>query len=56
MRCLACDCSLTDFEATRKSLTTEEYVDLCDRCFALAFPDDIDNDYIPEEPLSESDE
>jgi uncharacterized protein YbaR (Trm112 family) len=33
MRCLACDCNLTDFESTRKSATTGLYVDLCNRCF-----------------------
>lgn len=34
MRCLACDCVLTDFEATRKWTRTGEFVDLCDRCFS----------------------
>lgn len=34
MRCLSCDCGLTDFEATRKSATTGEFLDLCNRCFA----------------------
>lgn len=33
MRCLACDCVLTDFEATRKWTRTGEYVDMCDICF-----------------------
>jgi hypothetical protein len=33
MRCLACDCVLTDFEATRKAKDSGQYVDLCDRCF-----------------------
>lgn len=33
MRCKACDCLLTDFEATRKSRESGEYVDLCNRCF-----------------------
>ena len=32
MRCIACDCLLTDFEATRKSDATKEYLDLCNRC------------------------
>ena len=33
MRCLACNKILNDFEATRKSVTTGEYVDLCNHCF-----------------------
>lgn len=33
MRCLACNKALNDFEATRKSVTTGEYVDLCNHCF-----------------------
>jgi hypothetical protein len=33
VRCLACNKILNDFEATRKSATTGEYVDLCNHCF-----------------------
>jgi hypothetical protein len=33
MHCLACDRILTDFEATRKSSTTDEFIDLCNKCF-----------------------
>lgn len=32
MRCVACDCLLSNREATRKHLITEEYLDLCDTC------------------------
>jgi hypothetical protein len=32
MRCLACDCALTDFEATRKT-ESGFYIDLCNKCF-----------------------
>lgn len=32
-RCFSCDVILTSFEATRKSKTTEEYLDLCEHCF-----------------------
>ena len=35
MRCVACDVELTDFESTRKSVTTGEYVDLCNACYKL---------------------
>jgi len=33
MRCLSCNCVLTDFEATRKGANTGNYIDLCNRCF-----------------------
>lgn len=33
MRCLACNCELSDFEATRKWIQSHEFVDLCNRCF-----------------------
>ena len=33
MRCKACDCELSDFESTRKSSNTGEYLDLCNGCF-----------------------
>ena len=34
MRCQACNRALTDFESTRKSATTGEYLDLCNQCFS----------------------
>ena len=34
MRCLACDNLLNAFEATRKSDTTKEYLDLCNKCLS----------------------
>ena len=34
MRCLACDKSLTEFEATRKYAGTTKYIDLCNHCFS----------------------
>jgi hypothetical protein len=33
MRCLACNKVLNDYESTRKSATTGEYLDLCNSCF-----------------------
>ena len=33
MRCLACNKALNDCEATRKSATSGEFVDLCNHCF-----------------------
>lgn len=34
MRCLACNCQLSDKEATRKYASTNTFIDLCDRCFS----------------------
>lgn len=34
MRCLSCNNNLTDFEATRKSAFSGQYIDLCNHCFA----------------------
>jgi len=33
MKCKACDEILTDYEATRKVLETNEYLELCNNCF-----------------------
>ncbi len=33
MRCVACNKNLNDFESTRKSAITGEYLDLCNTCF-----------------------
>ena len=41
MRCVACNCVLTDFEATRKGVNTGEYIDLCNKCF-LTIAEDIE--------------
>ena len=39
MRCKACDVVLTDYEATRKSALTLEYIDLCEACFSYIADD-----------------
>lgn len=33
MRCKACNTSLNEFEATRKSEGTNEFIDLCNTCY-----------------------
>jgi hypothetical protein len=33
MRCVACNKALSDFESTRKSAATGDYLDLCNHCF-----------------------
>ena len=43
MRCIACDRALTDYESTRKSSVTGEYVDLCNRCAVIDDEDIIGN-------------
>lgn len=44
MRCYACDCELNDFESTRKSKTTGEYLDLCEDCFTPIADEFIENE------------
>lgn len=34
MRCICCDKILNDFEATRKSIKTGEYLDMCSKCYS----------------------
>lgn len=34
MKCLSCDCFLTDREASRKGSSSGQYLDLCDRCLS----------------------
>ena len=34
MHCKACDKLLTNYESTRKSKTTGEYLDLCSHCLS----------------------
>ena len=34
MRCQCCDRLLNDFESTRKSKTTGDYLDMCNSCIA----------------------
>lgn len=51
MKCLSCDCILTDREATRKYKNIDEFVDLCNDCFA-----ETDIHYNEYEDLEVSDE
>lgn len=34
MRCYCCDKILSDFESTRKSVNTGEYLDMCNKCYS----------------------
>jgi hypothetical protein len=40
MRCLSCNVALSDFESTRKSAATNEFIGLCNHCF-LTIADDV---------------
>jgi len=53
MRCLACNKILNDFEATRKSATTGQFVDLCNHCFHDV---EYDIESLEREDLRESDD
>lgn len=39
MRCRCCDVELSTFEATRKSKSTGEYLDMCNVCYASVAAD-----------------
>lgn len=58
MRCLACNVLLTDFEATRKSFDTDEFIDLCNHCFSFIKNDVIvvERDDLDELPNNSDDE
>ena len=34
MRCYCCNKILSDFESTRKSASTGEYLDMCNKCYS----------------------
>ena len=58
MRCCACNRLLNDFESTRKSKTTGEYLDLCNKCFGTVQQDlatdirsDLPEDEVPDDEL-----
>ena len=61
MHCCACDALLSDFESTRKSETTGDYLDLCNRCYeTIADVIDVDErmdllDYEDEREYTERD-
>ena len=39
MRCLSCNAELNDFESTRKSAETNEFIDLCNYCYKFVKDD-----------------
>jgi len=42
MRCYCCNAELSDFEATRKSIVSGDYLDMCNECFHT-ISDDVDS-------------
>jgi hypothetical protein len=51
MHCFSCDCNLTDFESTRKSKVTGQYLDLCNECFS-----EVSDVFVSEEERLEQEE
>lgn len=46
MRCRACNVNLTDFESTRKSASSGDYLDMCNRCLGYIVADmDTDDNF-----------
>ena len=43
MRCTCCNRNLNDFESTRKSKTTGDYLDMCNKCYSEV-QEDLDTD------------
>ena len=41
MHCKICDALLTDFEATRRNANTNQFLDICNHCFAESGLKDI---------------
>ena len=39
MRCICCNKNLNDFESTRKSVSTGEYLDMCNKCYSTVSDD-----------------
>ena len=39
MRCYSCNCALNDFESTRRTASTGDFLDMCNRCYKDIEPD-----------------
>ena len=39
MRCYCCNKALSDYEATRKSVTTGNFLDMCNKCYGAISSD-----------------
>lgn len=52
-RCYACDANLSDYESTRKSEVTGEYLDLCNRCYSGLDINAIDRPDLADEIVDE---
>lgn len=62
MRCRCCDKKLSEFEATRKSINTGDFLDMCNRCYGTISKDvlsyeryDLYDDEDEQEPRQEYD-
>lgn len=62
MRCTCCDRLLNDFESTRKSKVTGDYLDMCNKCYGSIQEDlatdirsDLDEFDVPDDELEFND-
>ncbi len=49
MRCLACNCALTDRESVRKYAESEEFLDLCNSCLNDCEGIEVDDSFVEDE-------
>ena len=51
MRCVACNELLSEYESTKRALTSGDFLDLCNECIADTVPEDavIDRDDLKSE-------
>jgi hypothetical protein len=55
MRCVVCNRALNNFESTRKSLATGDYLDICNKCIDGLGINTIDRDDLNENESVEED-
>tara|TARA_R110000824_G_C15025110_1_gene658767 strand:+ start:551 stop:766 length:216 start_codon:yes stop_codon:yes gene_type:complete len=56
MRCRACDALLTDYEATRKSAESLDFIDLCNNCYRYIAKDVVVIERLDLKELSDEEE
>ena len=44
MRCLACNNVLSDYEATRRSSPSKEFLDLCNHCYYSGVNEELNSE------------
>jgi len=56
MRCLACNNALSNKESTRRSVLTNEFMDICDHCLVDMDIDTYVNPYFDDDNTDENQE